>query len=415
MRRLSILLMIGFSVLIGCGDHTEPGHRVSDRTASVKAETAVARYSRQPRLYEAVGTVHAKLESVLSSKLMATLESIHVKEGDMVKKGDILAKLELIQADAGVNQARAGLEETRRARNAAVSEQASAAAGAELARKTYQRYQSLMKKDSVSPQTFEEVKAKYEAAQASLTTAKEMLNVAEQKVEQAKAGLNSASATQTDTEIRAPYNGVITGKYSEEGSLCAPGTPILSMESLEGFLAYITVPEIYLSAVTLGQSLNVSVGGERSEVRGQGSKVRGQRSDQGAEEQFLPITPLTPAPAPAVVQTIVPISDAATRSFLVKISLPDTAYVVSGMFVRVSIPVGENEMILIPQSAVIVQGQLTGIFKVDENRRAGFRLIRTGRNPGDQVEVLSGLKPGEKFVVMPVMGLSDGVSVEEKQ
>jgi RND family efflux transporter MFP subunit len=389
MVRLSVVFMMFLSIVIGCGDKIEPGHKAaSGNVATVKAKTAVAQYIRQPYLYDAVGTVQAKLESTLSSKLMATVRSIRVREGDKVRKGDVLVILDPIQADAGLNQAQAALEEARRAQSAASSAQNAAAAEAELAKSTYQRYQQLMKENSVSRQEFEEVRAKFSASQAALASAREMLKAAAQKVEQAKAGLDSAKATKSDTELRAPYDGVITAKRMEEGSLAAPGTPILAVEGgNEGFRADITVPDSYLSAIAMGQTLKVSI----PNLGGAG----------------------LPLQLDGVVQTIVPISDAASRSFIVKISLPDAAKVRSGMFARVSIPVGEGGMMLIPKSAIILQGQLTGVFKVDTDKKARFRLIRTGREMGDQVEILSGLKDGERFVVMPVVGLADGATVED--
>ncbi len=383
MVTISVVFMVFLSMVVGCGDKIEPGHKASGSAAVVKAQTAVAKYSQQPYLYDAVGTVQAKLESTLSSKLMATVRSIRVREGDKVKKDDILAILDPIQADAGLNQAQAALEEARRAQSAASSAQNAAAAEAELAKSTYQRYQQLMKENSVSRQEFEEVKAKFSASQAALASAREMLKAAAQKVEQAKAGLDSAKATKSDTEIRAPYDGVITAKRMDEGSLAAPGAPILSVEGSGGFRVDITIPETYLSAIAMGQTLKVSI-----------PNVQDERID-------------------GVVQTIVPVSDAVSRSVLVKISLPDTVKVHSGMFARVGIPVGDSGLMLIPKTAILHQGQLTGVFKVDSDKKARFRLIRTGRNMGDQVEILSGLKDGERFVVMPVTGLADGVTVED--
>jgi len=69
-------------------------------------------------------------------------------------------------------------------------------------------------------------------------------------------------------------------------------------------------------------------------------------------------------------------------------------------------------MLLIPSTAVLRRGQLTGIYQVDEEQIARFRLIRVGKTLGDSVEVLSGLKDGDRFVVSPPPTMADGTRVE---
>jgi multidrug efflux pump subunit AcrA (membrane-fusion protein) len=82
------------------------------------------------------------------------------------------------------------------------------------------------------------------------------------------------------------------------------------------------------------------------------------------------------------------------------------------MFVRVSIPIGKAGLILIPATAVIHSGQLTGIYIVDDTQTAKFRLIRTGKTFGNSIEVLSGLKQGERYVTAPPPALINGMTVE---
>ena len=82
------------------------------------------------------------------------------------------------------------------------------------------------------------------------------------------------------------------------------------------------------------------------------------------------------------------------------------------MFARVSIPVGESDLLVIPLSAVIHSGQLTRIYIVDDAQTAKFRLIRTGRTFGESTEVLSGLKQGDRYVPAPPPNLINGMKVE---
>jgi hypothetical protein len=95
------------------------------------------------------------------------------------------------------------------------------------------------------------------------------------------------------------------------------------------------------------------------------------------------------------------------------VALPEDKDIRSGMFARVEIPVGEAGMLLIPGTAVRHEGQLTGIYLVDSQQVAHFRLIRIGREFGDSLEVVSGLKEGSWYVVDPPPNLIDGVKVED--
>jgi multidrug efflux pump subunit AcrA (membrane-fusion protein) len=82
------------------------------------------------------------------------------------------------------------------------------------------------------------------------------------------------------------------------------------------------------------------------------------------------------------------------------------------MFVRAALPMGETPSLRIPASAVVRQGQLTGVFVVDDADTARFRLIRTGRVYGSQVEVLSGVPHGTRVVTRPPPGFANGAVVE---
>ena len=114
-----------------------------------------------------------------------------------------------------------------------------------------------------------------------------------------------------------------------------------------------------------------------------------------------------------VIDTVAPAADPESRSFLVKIRLPPRGDLRSGMFARVEVSVGESQVMAIPSSAIVHQGQLTGIFLLTSESIARFRLIRTGRNLGDgMVEVLSGLSEGSRFVVNPSPELVDGARIE---
>lgn len=375
------LLFITLS-LPGCEDKIESVNITSEKPAVIKAHVAVAKISRRPFIYEAVGTITARTASILSSKLMGTVMEIRVKEGDYVKKGEILVVLDKRQVSAGLTQAEAALAEASRAEASARSAREATRARADLSRATYERYLLLMKEESASQQEFDEVEARHRQAEASLSQTEAMLEAAGYRVQQAEAAVAAARISKKDTAIRAPYDGRVTAKMVNVGDLASPGTPFVTLEKEGVYCADLVLPERHIQSVSLDQKVQVTI--------------------PALNEKLLE----------GRIGRIVPTADQKSRSFLVKVALPEEKSIRSGMFARVKIPVGEAGMLMIPSSAIVNRGQLSGIYKVDDKQIARFRLIRTGRTMGDSVEVVSGLKEGDRYVVSPFPKLVDGAQVE---
>ena len=367
-KRFYVIIFSAVFLLTGCGEKIEPGNVEPSKNGRVKAPVVSVKIISKPFFYESVGTVSAKTVSTLSSKLMGTVRDVFVREGDRVNKGDRLANIDDRQTAAMLRQAKAALAEARRA-------EASARAGAELARATYARYQNLMKDGSASPQEFDEIKSRYQQAQAGLAAAK-------QRVKQAEANLSSAVVSAKDAVILAPYGGTIRAKMIDVGDLAAPGKPLFTLETTGNYIVELVLPEQYIHTVGLNQEVTVTV------------------------------SALNNKPFTGNVLEIFPAADAKSRSFLVKVKIPVDKALRSGMFARVSIPVGNSGLILIPLTAVIHSGQLTGIYIVDDTQTAKFRLIRTGRIFGESIEVLSGLKEGDRYVSVPPPNLNNNMTVE---
>jgi len=372
-------------LLLGCNDKIEPGTTESSHPATVKTAVAVAKISKQPFIYEAIGTITALNSSTLSGKIMGTVKTVNVKEGDAVKKGDILVALDDRQVAAALRQSEAALTGAQKAKNAAISARNAAQARANLARTTYERFKKLFQEESATRQEFDEAHARYLQTRAALSRAKAMVSAARSQVQQAKAAVSGAGVSRKDAILSAPYDGIVTDKMIDVGDLASPGTPLLTLEKTGGFQVEFLVPEHLIQGVQMGQTLDVTL---------------------PALANFPPIT--------GTIKTIAPTADAKSRSFKVKMTLPESTMLRSGMFSRVRIPVGEGGMLLIPATAQVNRGQLTGYFLVDDKNMARFRLMRTGRHFKDQIEVISGLKPGSSYVISPPAELKDGMKVERQ-
>lgn len=383
-RRESFIAMLLISALIlgGCGEKIDPGHTPRVAGSTVRAAVAEAQLTQQPFLYEAVATITPRTAATLSSKLMGTIQAIHVREGDRVESGDLLVVVDQRQVTAQLTRAEAGLQEARRAETSALSAFDSTKAAADLAASTYQRYEQLRASDSVSQQEFDEVEARHRQAQAAKAQSEAMLAAARSRVRQAEATVESAVVGKKDAQVRAPYAGKITAKLVDEGDLASPGTPFLTIEKEGEYYADLVLPERHIQAVALEMKVQVTV------------------------------PALGPTTLEGRIDRIVPLADARSRSFQLKVRLPQEAPLKSGMFARVAIPVGGSGLLLIPAGAIVPQGQLEGIFSVDKDQIAHFRLVRTGRTYEDRVEILAGIKPGDRYVEAPPVTLADGDKIE---
>jgi RND family efflux transporter MFP subunit len=310
-----------------------------------------------PDLLESAGTVRALETTQLASQMMGNIVELRAHEGDRVQRGQVLAVID----DA---QPRAAVERAISAVSAAEQEVAASDSDLTLAQSTLNRYQNLYDKKSVSPQEFDEVKARYQAALAH----RDMTRAGQA---QAKAALAQARTSFSYTRVLAPFDGVITEKKADPGTLASPGLPIFTVEGLGRYRLEAAVNENDLRYVRMGEQAPVVVDAlDSTELRGK------------------------------VVQ-IVPAADPGSRSFLVKIELPADVRLRSGLFGRAQFSRGERSSLSIPQSAVVGRGQLQGVYVLDLNRIAGLRYVTLGKKSGTQVEVLAGLQEGERLVTKP--------------
>jgi RND family efflux transporter MFP subunit len=320
-------------------------------------DVAVATTASVPDVLEAVGTVRAFETSQLSSQVMGTLVVVRVREGDRIRRGEVLAVID----DAA---AKAALERASAAELASGQELAAAESDLALAESTLARYQILFDKQIISRQQFDETKARQQAALAHR-------DLAQAGQAQTKAAVTEARTAFAYTRIQAPFDGVVTERKLDPGAMANPGLPILVVEDTGKYRLEATVNESDLRYVRLGQQVPVVVEAlERPEQKGR-------------------------------VAQIIPAADPGSRSFLVKIEIPATANMRSGLFGRALFSRGEKPALLIPQSAVVQRGQLRAIYAIDQNKIASLRYVTLGRAAGMQVEVLAGIQNGDSVVQSP--------------
>jgi multidrug efflux pump subunit AcrA (membrane-fusion protein) len=393
------IVILALAGAISCARKQEPAATTAPVVQGVRIETVAQQTVDES--YEAVGTVRAKNSAIVSSKVMGNIVAMKVREGDTVRAGQVLveidsreARIQTQKSGAGLVEMRGGLDEVDRSIKAAESSQTAAEANRRLAASTLRRYQQLLDRQSISPQEFDEVRARHEVADAEAERAGRLLQSlgakrrqALARIDQAKADVAGSQVYSSFTRIAAPINGVVVSKQADAGYMAAPGAPLLTIESGSDYRLEAAVQESQINKIHLRDQVRVLI------------DALGQQELAGT------------------VVEIVPASDPASRTYLVKISIAlpsgNQPVIHSGLYGKARFITGQVQAVTIPQKAVIERGQLTSVYVVDQAGIARMRLVKTGKTYHDRVEALSGLKEGEQSVVDGVEAVNDGSRVRE--
>ena len=337
----SIIAVTTLAAAAACGvsEAREPGAATTAApaaTAAVMGDAAVATAvdTLLPTLVPADGVAAPVREAMLSTKLMAQVTEVLVKEGDLVKAGQLLARIDARDVAAKAEQVAANV-------GAAQSAQATAAAHVARMRALYA--------DDAAP--------------------KAMLEAAELQLAQAEAGLRAAKAAGAEVsaigsyaEIRAPFAGRVTSRFVDPGAFVAPGAPIVTVQDASALrlTAYVT-PEA-ARALKAGQAVPATIEGQ---------------------------------PATATIEGVVPsMGNLYAVNAIVKNG--DGAHL-AGSAAALQLTAGTHRAIAVPADAVTREGDLIGVV-VRTGTGDARRWIRTGATVGDLVEVTSGLRAGEQVV-----------------
>ncbi|PTN08978.1 RND family efflux transporter MFP subunit [Mangrovibacterium marinum] len=327
---------------------------------SITAKVATAQETNYPVQYSFSGKLQADKQSNLSTRVMGQVQKVYVKPGQKVNAGDLLIQIRNQDILAKKAQVEASKVE--------------ASTAYESAEKDLKRYEALYKNKSASDKEMDDMRTRYQMSKARLDAVNQM----EQEVEESL----------RYTAIRAPYSGVITGKFVQEGDMANPGMPLLSIESPSQWKVYARIPESDISRLELNSPVNVqftSVPG--LEIGGTVSEINPSSTNTGSQFE---------------------------AKVLLNTSGADAKQLYSGMFATVNYEEGTQPMILIPQSSLVTRGQLVGLYTVSQAGTSLLRWVRTGKSYGDSIEILSGLSDGEKYILSSEGKLFDGALVVNK-
>lgn len=348
--------------------------------------TAAVEERKFPLLIQQVGTTRMETEAQVSSRIMAQVREVLVREGESVagpdgKGGTVIARLDDRDAQAKLLQAASQVTATSRAIESAKARLGSAAAQLEAAKAhlvqadaDYTRYQNLLKEGVTTGQQVEHMRAEKDIAAAQVRAATLDVDAAqgdlarfEAQKQEADAAATQARVSLSYTVIEAPFTGRVVRKLVDVGDTVNPGQGLFTIETPSRPQLHAWVVESLLPFLRMGQKLDVSVDTLNRTFAG-------------------------------TVADIIPKVDPATRTVLVKIALPPDPALVSGLFGRVLIPHGEYSTLVIPAACVREVGQLDLVDALDSAGHPHRRFVTLGDRHGALVEVLSGLKAGERVV-----------------
>lgn len=345
---IALSLALGLAACSG----EEHGKTAQEAPRTVQAQTTVIQLREGLATTAVPGSVEA-LESVrVASRLMGYIRDIAVVEGQAVKVGQRLFSIDPLDIEGAVEQARLGLKQAEDAMKDAEAD--------------YKRFENLYKEDVVSRQNYEKMKLNYEMAVT--------------RAAQAKAGLGTAQGQMRYATVTSPINGVVTSKLANEGDIAAPGHPVLLVENPARLQVRGAVSEDLYRTLKAGAQVMVEVDGQDKAVA-------------------------------AKVAQLAPAADPMTHTYTVKLDIAAPG-LKSGAFARIQFPTGKRTVLAVPEAAVLDRAGIVGVFVVDAQGAAQYRMVRLGRKDGGLVEVLSGLNAGDKVVTGNAQAVNNGDKIQ---
>jgi RND family efflux transporter MFP subunit len=314
------------------------------------------------KFISASGTLESEKRAVISTRMMGYITALKVQTGQNVRKGQLLVSINNDDIQAKKVQAEAGVIQAQTSYNSA--------------KKDWERFTALFKQQSASQKELDNVTTQYQMAQAGF--------------EAAKAMRNEVMAQFAYASLTAPFDGTITETFVKQGDMANPGAPLVTIEGGGELHAVVSVSESDILKIKNGLVADVLL--KSSKVTLTGKVIEISTSSHNSNGQYA-----------------------------VKLALDgkkDKA--LSGMFINATFPIDKAEtttetaVVLVPKSAIIVQGQLSGIYTVNAENTALLRWLRLGKTYGENIEVLSGLSAGEKYVVKAEGKLFNGSKVTLK-
>ena len=368
---MSVTLWASALVAAGCGGNggqaaaAPPAAPVSVTVGSV---TGVD----EPVTIEATGSFQPDEASDVAPEASGRVVATPVDVGQFVKAGQVLVRIQGIDAGLRLDEARAAA--ARAEANLKLAESQN-----NLAQTTAQRYAALLATGDVSKTVADQARTQAETSVQSVNTARASLA-------EARAQLAQAEKAVTDVVVSAPFAGYISARNVSAGEYVQPSTSVVTLLKIDPLRLQLSIPGVQAGQIAVGQRVSARV-------------------DAFPDRSF-----------DGVVTAINPEISAESRSFTVEARVPNRDAVLKpGMFAVAAVDQGRTQRtMIVPRTAVVedVNTNSFRVFIVDDENRARLRVVQlAARQEGDTVRILTGITEGERVATSNLADLYDGVQV----
>jgi len=316
------------------------------------------------------GTLDAKIKMIISSKISGRIENVMVDQGDKVSANQLVATLDDKTLALQAAVAKATLTTVKSAVDKLRKDLEYSKAVLSNAEKTYKRYKKLLVNHTISQEEFDKADEELKIARSRNRRAEAAVVESENKVVEAKKTLELRKSQFEDSQLRAPFDGIITERKRDPGNIVVPGSEILSLISTNVLWIRAWVGETELEKLKKGQPAKIIFRSEPKNI------CHGKVARIAIEV------------------------DKETREFIADVYVNELpANWAIGQRAEVYIETKRKENVLIiPEKYIKWQKNNPGVF-IDKNGKAKWVHVKTGLNGNDLIEITAGLKEGDKALI----------------
>ena len=372
-------------LITGCGEQKNDKTQSETAKTTVKATKVVVEklapymFKKQIRVQ---GTIKPVNKAFISARMGGIIDSLKVKEGDCVKKGDLLFQTDKANLENAVLAAQKLVETSKTVENYTKSDIPVAIANKNKVELDYNRDKGLFKNGAISRSNFEGTEVSYKAAIANVEKAEALTKAADSLTQQLAASLKIAEKNLADSKVFAPYSGYIVAKKMNEGEYAMPGMPVLEIENTNDLEIVCRLSAVYYDALSNSTELNIEYAGN-----------------------VLAKVPIT-YKAPNI--------DPLTRTFEIKAVIPTDKGIVSGLLCDVNIVLEQHEGLGISNKAVIARKNGESAVFVSFGGKAVEQNIKVGLSNDGKTEILQSDELRNKNIITKGnFYLNDGAPIVE--
>lgn len=378
MKKIIAVLIAIMILFTGCKENKK--EIVAEKLIKVED----VKIEKMDDIFETSGNVKPAKTVKVAFKVPGVIRMINGNEGEFLKLGDSLMALDDHQYKLNVASADAQYSALRLKSDSEVPSLVNQAhSQLELMKKRYQRVKTLYENDAIPRDKLDEIEAAVEVIQNKYNEALNARDIYNAQLESVSSMRELAQSQLNDANVSSPINGVILKKLSEVGETIGSGYPVLVMGQIDQVDVEIGVVDSDLKSLKQGQKAQIKIYGIDKTYEGS-------------------------------ITEIGTLADSKTRTFPIKIRLENSNLKLKpGMVAKVNIKRSTNQGIMIPLDCINKDAGSEKVFILDEKKNKAYeRKIKVGKILGQKIEILEGLKEGEKIVVQGQFRLSDGDKVK---